>query len=310
MTSSDRGTKLTKRVSLAIVAATAALLVIPSGASAGVQIGETFTPTVGSCTADTTRLQTISAPTGAQYAAPTDGVITRWSFQAAATAPQIKFKVGHNVGGTNFQMAGESALVSPVLSTLNSFFIRVPVKAGDVIGTYTNVGSGTSLCNRTQAGYTYNARFGDVLAPTTADFNSPHTDSQIDVSALLEPDCDKDGLGDETQDTALTGCTTTPLTCRGKQLTIVGTPGNDSIVGTSGRDVIGSLGGGDVVRALGGNDLVCGGGGKDTLKGGPGSDKLYGQGAKDKLVGGGANDKCVGGNAADKAKGCETEKTI
>jgi Ca2+-binding RTX toxin-like protein len=307
MSGSDRGTKLSKRVSLAIVAATAALLVIPSGASAGVQIGQTFVPTTF-CAAGNSRLQTISAPTGPQFAAPTDGVITRWNYQAGPAPPPLKFKVGHNVGGTNFQMVGESALVNPVVNTLNSYFIRVPVKAGDVLGTFSQTDGN---CVRPQAGYTYNFIAGDVLAPTTANFSGSGPGYQIDVSALLEPDCDKDGLGDETQDTNLSTCAgVTPLTCKGQQLTIVGTPGNDSLVGTSGRDVIGSLGGGDVVRALGGNDLVCGGGGKDTLKGGPGGDKLYGQGAKDKLIGGGGGDKCVGGNSSDKAKGCETEKSI
>ncbi|QIX26005.1 calcium-binding protein [Nocardioides sp. JQ2195] len=74
------------------------------------------------------------------------------------------------------------------------------------------------------------------------------------------------------------------LTCEGKRVTIVGTPGADVIDGTPGPDVIHGLAGGDRIRGLDGDDVICGGRGADTLRGGQGDDTfLPGRGgARDK----------------------------
>jgi Ca2+-binding RTX toxin-like protein len=224
--------------------------------------------------------------------------------------PQLKFKVGRSAGGNMFTIVGESGLVPPSANQLNSFATQIPVKTGDLIGFYNDTGNNGRCARSPAPGYSEHFKSGDVVPPTMTTFTPDAISFQLDVSAILEPDCDNDGLGDDTQDSNLSSCGAKPLTCRGQRLSISGTPGNDEIVGTSGGDVIAALGGTDKVRGLGGNDLICGGAGKDTLKGGPGMDRLYGQGAKDKLVGGGAKDKCVGGKASDKAKGCETVKSI
>ncbi|MGH2653723.1 MAG: hypothetical protein ACRDHV_05155 [Actinomycetota bacterium] len=90
-------------------------------------------------------------------------------------------------------------------------------------------------------------------------------------------------------------------TCRGQEVTMLGTEGNDVLTGTPGRDVINGLGGNDKVNGLGGNDRLCGG---------PGKDKLKGAGGKDFLNGGPGKDRCNGGPGRDKAKACEKEKNI
>jgi Ca2+-binding RTX toxin-like protein len=145
---------------------------------------------------------------------------------------------------------------------------------------------------------------------------------RTNVAALLEPDCDNDGLGDETQDTNLSTCAATtptgpvlgpggtPVFCKGKPATIVGTKGNDVRTGSRGRDVIVGLGGNDALSGIAGNDLICGGAGKDNLSGGKGKDKLYGQKGKDKLRGKAGRDLCVGGPGKDTAKACEKTKSI
>jgi Ca2+-binding RTX toxin-like protein len=74
--------------------------------------------------------------------------------------------------------------------------------------------------------------------------------------------------------------------CAGKQATIVGTPGPDTLKGTAAADVIAGLGGNDTVTGLGGNDTICGGAGNDTLTGGPGNDTLNGGPGVDRLSGG------------------------
>jgi RTX calcium-binding nonapeptide repeat (4 copies) len=315
--------RLMRRLSLASAVVGAGLMVAPSGASAASLIGETFTPSVG-CASNTTRLQNVSP--GDQYSAPTDGVITRWSFQAPATPPQLKFKVGRPAGGDSFTMIGQSELVVPVADVLNSYFVQIPVNAGDIIGLWTAT---NGFCRRMQDGYRHRSIAGDVQPPTQAVFPT-EPQAQLDISALLEPDCDNDGFGDETQDPDISSCAppppgtppgpgipppgsppgTLPVTCRGAQATIVGTEGSDVRTGSQGQDVIVALGGNDTLSGLRGNDLICGGPGKDTLRGGRGKDTLLGQKGKDALKGGGGKDLCKGGKGNDSASKCEVEKSI
>jgi Ca2+-binding RTX toxin-like protein len=73
-----------------------------------------------------------------------------------------------------------------------------------------------------------------------------------------------------------------PRTCAGKQVTIVGTSGDDNLRGTRGNDVIDGLGGSDVINGLQGRDTICGNYGADDLRGNAGNDRLYG--GKDALT--------------------------
>jgi Ca2+-binding RTX toxin-like protein len=320
--------RFVRRSLLTSLATVAALLVVPSGAGAATTIGETFTPTTP-CLTNQTLLQTTSP--GAQYAAPSAGVITRWSFQAsAANVPTgLKFKVARPAGGNNFTVVGESTQVPPVASTLNNYFVQIPVQAGDLIGFYVVSPGDNRLCGTNLgagAPYAVHLIFGDVSPGTTAAFGQ-QVGPKLDVSALLESDCDNDGLGDETQDTNLSACApgTTPppatgppptlpsgapATCRGVQATIVGTNGSDARTGSQGQDVIVALGGNDTLSGVGGNDVICGGAGKDSLRGGKGKDSLLGQKGKDGLNGGPSRDFCKGGKGTDTASKCEVEKSI
>ena len=110
-------------------------------------------------------------------------------------------------------------------------------------------------------------------------------------------------------------------TCHGRQATIVGTPGPETLKGTNGPDVIQANGGKDTVQGLGGNDILCGARGKDRIKGGKGKDILIGGANADLLLGGPGNDRLFGGTpgappqkakdtcrgqaGADKRKNCE-----
>jgi Ca2+-binding RTX toxin-like protein len=89
--------------------------------------------------------------------------------------------------------------------------------------------------------------------------------------------------------------------CGGKQATVLGTDGDDTLRGTKGKDVIAGFKGRDEISGLKGDDVLCGGPGKDILIGGAGKDRLLGQGAKD---------RCVGGAAKDVARSCEKQKSV
>jgi hypothetical protein len=290
------------RRTVAAICAMAALgaTAIPASANA-VTVGETFTPD-HLCDPGFTWLQ-VGSPND-QYIVPFPGQITSWSHRASALPPDLELKVGRFVGGDDYAIVGESGLESPTPNTLNTFPVDIRVEAGDVLGFYT----GTSgYCGRFDSDFAYVYAAGDVPRGDTETFTLVAGPSgfQLDVSAEVRP-----------------------FRCGGKNATIAGTEGSDTLEGTNRRDVIAALGGKDTVRSFRGNDVVCGAGGKDKLKGGGGKDKLRGQkggdrlkggggkdklkGAKgkDKLNGGGGKDKCVGGKGDDSAKKCEVEKSL
>lgn len=162
---------------------------VPQAATAATTIGQTFTPTQG-CS-PTTFLQT--APT---YTIPSNGVVTSWSFQADGSPPQLRFKVAENTSGTNYKTVGlDTILRSPEPNKLNTYKVRIPVKAKQVIGFWT----GTGNCAAATA-------ISSVFLPITdpplneTNFYTAYGSSQFDVSATLEADADADGFGDETQD--------------------------------------------------------------------------------------------------------------
>jgi Ca2+-binding RTX toxin-like protein len=321
--------RLMRRFSLASSVALAALIAPASPAGAAITIGETFTPDQNF---GGSGVFIQSGSPGNSYTVPAEGVITSWSFQAAAgVTPPLKLKVVRPAGGNDFTTVGDSNLETPMPGILSSWPTRIAVRAGDLLAHfYTN----TTVGHRDLSpgsGYFVHEISGapgnpglDPPAATTITYESGSPDQQVDLSALLEPDCDGDGLGDETQDTNLSSCAPSatpsgppptlpsgaPARCRDVPATIVGTNGSDARTGSQGRDVIVALGGNDTLSGLGGNDVICAGAGKDTLRGGKGKDTLLGQGGKDTLKGGGGKDVCTGGKGNDTASKCEVEKSI
>jgi hypothetical protein len=194
------------------VAAAALVAASASPAGAAVQVGRTLAPT-GSCGSGFTRLQTSS---GGLYTVPTPGVFTAWSFQAAAAPPMLQLKVARPAGGTNFTIVGESDTETMSANALRSFSLRIPVQAGDVIGSYQ---AGSGQCSVITTGFTFRFLVGNQMTGTTPNFTgSGGADTELPLSATLEPDADHDGFGDETQDQCPTSagtqgpCPVTPAT--------------------------------------------------------------------------------------------------
>jgi hypothetical protein len=194
-------------VALAVFAVSGGLVSLSAASSAlaSTQIGQTFVPTDGY--GEETVLQTVT-PAG-EYSAPSSGVITSWSHRAGGTALLIKLKVARSAGGNDFTIVGSSPVKSPALSQLNTYTdVRIPVQAGDVIGLYNNSAGG--LLSRDTAGYAYHLLLGVDPSPSdTNTYIAPAPGSpgpQLDVSAVLEADCDGDKFGDETQDPDTSSC--------------------------------------------------------------------------------------------------------
>ena len=199
------GGSLVGRLSLA-AAVTALALIGASASSAGaaVKIGDTFTPDTDLGLAGVI-IQ--SGSPGDTYTVPSDGVVTSWSFEAAAgMTPPIKLKVVRHAGGDDFTTVGDSQLESPMPGVLNAWPTRIAVKAGDLPALFhTDTTFGYRFTS--DPGYA-TSEFGgppgdpslDPPPGTTINYGSPTPDQQIDLSAVIEPDADRDGFGDETQD--------------------------------------------------------------------------------------------------------------
>jgi hypothetical protein len=181
-------------------------------ASAASDVGQVVNPEMSACSQNNTWLQ-VSSPNN-KYVVPARGVITSWSFGAGSIVPSsMKLKIGRPVGGNDYTIVGESTSQAPVANTLNTYETRISVEQGDIVGFY-HVGNNFARCALPQpapAGYVSMFTNGDIAPGATATFGTPES-SQLDISATLEPDCDSDGFGDETQDTDLNACPPAPDT--------------------------------------------------------------------------------------------------
>lgn len=193
-----------RRGATAMVAGVLALLSVVPGAGAATTVGQAFAPPTGCGTPQPiTYLQTVSP--GGQYAVPAAGVVTSWSHVGGLTPQRLKLKVARFAGPepNRFRILGESGFQAPVPGQLNTYTdVRVAVEAGDVIGITATGGSG--LCARdgpAAVGYQAHYAAGSDPAPGSAVLYTPTASNvQFDVSAVVEPDADGDGFGDESQD--------------------------------------------------------------------------------------------------------------
>jgi hypothetical protein len=144
---------------------------------------------------------------------PSDGVITSWSFQASPSPPTLKFKLARPAGGNNYTIVGESDLATPTASTISSFPIRLPARAGDVIGFRVDTVGHCGLNGTTN---TLAAVLGDPPVGSTANYVTGA--GQLDLAATLEADADNDGFGDETQDACPADTAVQALPCPVKPL--------------------------------------------------------------------------------------------
>lgn len=240
-----------------------------------------------------------AADTAGTLAAPADGVITAFTLQDAGTNPDNGWAPVHlrvtrtTTGGQTWSGLGISTPdVTPATNgSVQTFPARVPVGAGDYVGLET-IGGNSIRAGIQLTGASVNLLVGDAFPEPgkaiPADSNLPGVG--LALRATLEPDADRDGYGDETQDRSKGP--SQPAACAPSRATIVGTTGPDVLVGTPARDVILGLSGRDRILGLGGADVICGHDGKDLIKGGPGRDLLVGGAGADRVIGGPGRDRC------------------
>jgi hypothetical protein len=185
------------RVAAVAALAACALLLVADRASAATSVGQLFTPMDG-CAANSIQLQT-GVASGNAYTVPSDGVITSWAVQLQNMMfGGLRLVVaGPSVGGSH-TIVGGAAAGTQVTNSVNRYFARVPVTAGDEIGIFVGSGGNCLLMSGVGADHV-DVHAGD-LATGASDMFTQVTGEKVPVSATVEPDADHDGYGDETQD--------------------------------------------------------------------------------------------------------------
>jgi hypothetical protein len=188
-----------------VAAAATAVAMIPApSAGAATNLGQTFDPP-DFCAPGTTYV--ITSSVGDAYTVPSSGVITGWSFQAGTPAPTAaRLKIGRTLPTTDFSttetdlsIVGESQSETITPSSLNRYSTRVAVQPGDFLGIYITAPSLVLCSNAGTNAYVDHFNPSDVAAGTSATFEREN-EGQVEVAAVLEPDADHDGFGDESQD--------------------------------------------------------------------------------------------------------------
>jgi hypothetical protein len=196
------------------VAAGLVALAVPASASAAVTIGpdplQERTDVLGG-----TRIFTNAVVPGAELASPIDGVVVRWRIRRGsgpdAMAPDtVTLRILRPTGNVNvFTAMGTSephmvpgGTTDPV--DVYEYPTRLPIAAGDRIGLDSTANQVTV---RAETSASYLEGFTAVADGQTASF-FPGTFSNryVLVNADVEPDCDGDSFGDETQDGDTSSC--------------------------------------------------------------------------------------------------------
>lgn len=183
----------------AVLTLLALLLTAAGSAQAAVEVGN-------ECTANVTypgnTVVQLSQTPGSPHpiTAPIDGVVTSWQMNASVGEPFAEaIKVMHPTpSATAFEVTAESNY-GIVTNGANTFAARLPVQAGDRFGGYGIKGALTCRPAGTAADK-MGFEAGNPTPGSPFASSGEHLEELSAVLAKIEPDADRDGYGDETQD--------------------------------------------------------------------------------------------------------------
>jgi hypothetical protein len=145
---------------------------------------------------------------------PVNGTVVRWRIRVGDVTEVTNFRIIRPLAGGVFTGAGTSASVTPPINATTSYDLQLPIQIGDYIG--------IDCCNPGPAEFfvTGNAATRNEWQPSLADGGPGRAPSgtnpyEIAINADIEPDCDKDGLGDESQDADVSACHSNAFTFAG-----------------------------------------------------------------------------------------------
>jgi hypothetical protein len=201
----------------AVAVAAVILATIPASSFAAVTIGSDLNPApdvwIGH-DQNTITLSQITLP-GQQVASPIDGVVVRWRMRTdggAVSAFKLRVLRPNIAAGTGTGIATGPPQTPAAGSTNHTFETRLPINAGDGIGVDTTPGPDPTAPPGQPFGAFLADNPGPILAnwiPGLADGESRapsgyDQDLELLVNADVEPDADRDGYGDESQDACRT----------------------------------------------------------------------------------------------------------
>jgi hypothetical protein len=192
-----------------------AALAAAQDAQAATFLGQTSTDSTGDCFVSFGPYTEIQQSTGGppSYTVPAGGgVITSWNHQSGPDeAGQLELKIYRpTVDPTKYIVVGHSALVDLHPNALDGGLTRISVQAGDVLG-YTRATSAVMHClfpTASASDVVTDAGGIDTADGQQTTFSGPGSNLRINMAAVLEPDADHDGFGDETQDQCPTNAST------------------------------------------------------------------------------------------------------
>lgn len=182
-----------KRFALIGALAAMSLAASASSAMAAVTIGQLApSPPTENCTLLRDRLQP-TVTSGNSYAVPntagvTNWTVTSWSHNARAGA-------GQSLGLKVFRKVADPALFSVVAhdnphpltpSTVNTFPVNIPVKAGDVLGSF-QTNATAIACDFPAPGDAYLIRLGDLADGASSPFSAGPPSFRLNITAAITP---------------------------------------------------------------------------------------------------------------------------
>ena len=150
---------------------------------------------------------------GVELTSPIDGVVVRWRVRrgegaGGLGADKISLRVLKPTATLNRYMAVGTSSAHEVPSSTEEpdgkiwvFPTQLPIEAGETIGLGNTAGD---FPYGDKIGASFLERINPLADGKTATFAEGFaTDKFVDLNADVEPDCDNDGLGDETQDPSI-----------------------------------------------------------------------------------------------------------
>ena len=189
------------------------------------------------------------------------------------------------IGGVNFSGSGAEIVKLVDQETNEEFIVDSVTGLLKVLNSTTNLLEDAVIDLQGNSQRVFNAVFSFD--------NPPGTGDQVPINGVLEF---RDALNTNIVDQ-------TNVNAEGRQCTVQGTEGNDTIPTDSPAD--------EVICGLGGNDTIdATGGGDDTILGGPGNDTINMKDSvrREYANGGSGKDLCKPKDKKDRVKSCGTKK--
>ena len=137
--------------------------------------------------------------------------MVRWRIKVGAVTRPSALRITRPGNSNTRTGAGTGPTVTPPINEISTYEARLPIQAGDALG-LDCCADPTLMIDQ----YVFAPSPGAVnlvWAPRLVDGAPPEDttafppgDAELLLNGDIEPDCDKDGLGDETQDTNTSAC--------------------------------------------------------------------------------------------------------